>query len=864
MTETPRRSYWSGSNQELLALLKTGENGLSVREATARLSQTQKLGGRRRSAAKLLLDQFKSPIIVLLFCSAVLTFSLAYYDATSAGQRFSITDAPDGCIIVFILLTSGLLGFWQELSAADAVAKLVGLIQTKARVLRDGVASDVALNDVVPGDVICLSAGTIIPGDCRLLSAQDLFVNEAALTGESFPIEKCVAEMSAETPLSQRINSVHLGTHVVSGVGRAVVAYTGRETELGQISVRLESKPPETGFERGIRQFGQLLIKIVVVITVVVFGVKVGLQDRPLVDSLLVGLALAVGMTPQLLPAVTSVVLAAGAKAMAKRQVIVKQLLSIENLGNMTVLCSDKTGTLTEGKIDLHAALDLDGSPSEVVLWLAYLNASLQTGFSNPIDRAIRESADRSSSIEEARRAGQVCKIDEVPYDFVRKRLSVRIEQAGKKLLITKGAFAQVLACCTRLDEQTRCALETRYKAMSDEGLRILGLAIKECHQPQITKEDESEMTFVGFLAFADPPKADAQETIRHLRELGVAFKIITGDNRLVAASISRRVGMESPNIVTGAEVRTLNDSDLRQRAQEADIFAEVEPNQKERIILALKRSGQVVGYLGDGINDASALHAADVGISVSGAVDVAKEAAQVVLLKQDLGVLVQGVIEGRRTFSNTLKYVFFAIAANFGYMFSLAVASLFLSFEPLLASQILLVNLLADFPAMALATDNVDSEQIAKPRRWDTRFILRFMMSFGLASSCFDFLTFGTIYWLFKGLYSGDPEDFEKLFQTGWFIESTLTGLVILMVIRTQRPLLLSKPGRLFMITVLCVAIVTVYIPFSPFAKLMGFVRPTGTLLLVTIGIAGLYAVGMELVKRFFYRHLATRDYPR
>ncbi len=552
MLETPRRSYWTGSGDELLGQLDTSHNGLSSGEAAVRLAQTRKLGGHQRSAARLLLDQFKSPIILLLFCSAVLTFSLAYYDATIAGERFAITDAPDGCIIVFILLASGLLGFWQELSAADAVAKLVGLIQTRAEVLRDGAAIEVALDEVVPGDVICLSAGTVIPGDCRLLTAQDLFVNEAALTGESFPIEKGIAELDMETPLSQRTNSVHLGTHVVSGVGRAVVAYTGRDTELGKISVRLESKAPETGFERGIRHFGQLLIKIVLVITVIVFGVKVGLQDKPLVDSLLVGLALAVGMTPQLLPAVTSVVLAAGAKAMSKRQVIVKQLLSIENLGNMTVLCSDKTGTLTQGKIHLHAALDADGIDSQHVLWLAYLNASFQTGFANPIDQALRDYAIGSPTFLNLNPVDQVRKRDEIPYDFVRKRLSVRIEQAGRNLMITKGAFSQVLACCARSEEPTWPSIEARYKELSDQGLRVLGLAVKECHQPCITKEDESDMTFVGFLAFADPPKSDAQATIQQLRDLGIALKVITGDNRLVAASVSRKLAWNHPRSLPG------------------------------------------------------------------------------------------------------------------------------------------------------------------------------------------------------------------------------------------------------------------------------------------------------------------------
>jgi Mg2+-importing ATPase len=835
----PKSAFWSIEADHLLRELETTAEGLSQLEAEARLARANRLRPRRQSPWSLLWDQFKSPIIILLFCSAVLSYAL--------------DDRTNACIIVVILLASGLLSFWQEWGAADAVAKLMGMIETKATVLRDGQDREVPLEAVVSGDIVRLRAGALIPGDCRLLTGRDLFLNEAVLTGESFPSEKSAMALPAETPLGQRTNALYLGTHVISGLGTAVVAATGRDTEFGRISERLEHKQPETGFERGLRQFGQLLIKVVVVITVVVFAVKVGWQHRRLAESLQFALSLAVGMTPQLLPAITTVVLAAGAKAMSRQQVIVKQLLSIENLGSMTILCSDKTGTLTEGIIQLHDTLDIAGRPSQRVLQHAWYNAFLQTGFENPIDRAICEK--QKFSID------GVEKLDELPYDFVRKRLSVRIRQHGRRLLITKGALANILQCCTSVEtaggildqlESRREEIDRRFAEMSAQGLRVLGLAVREDDAPHLTKADERDMTFLGFLVFADPPKSDAKETLQQLRDLGVGLKIITGDNRAVAASISQRVGLEAPVIVTGSDLRTLSEEAVRQRAHEADVFAEVEPNQKEQIILALKHAGHVVGYLGDGINDASALHAADVGISVASAVDVAREAAQVVLLKQDLGVLVGGVREGRRTFANTLKYVFFAIAANFGYMFSLAVASLFLRFDPLLPFQILLVNLLADFPAMALATDAVDPEQIHRPRRWDVRFVTRFMLSFGLTSSMFDFLTFAAMW----TLYGFD----EGTFHTGWFVESTLTGLMIMLIIRTQRPFFLSRPGKLLSFACVLIAVVTVLLPYSPFAAPLEFVTPPPLLLPIVVGITLLYGLGMEVVKRLFYRYLAGR----
>jgi P-type Mg2+ transporter len=845
---TDNRSFWSIETDRLLNELGTSAQGLSSQEANRRLAQARHLKPHRASAWSLLLDQFKSPIILLLFCSAVLSLTL-------------LDDATNGLIIVFILIASGLLGFWQELSAADAIVKLLRMIETKVTVIRDGRDCEVRLDDVVPGDVVRLRAGDLIPGDCRLLSERDLFVNEAALTGESFPAEKSCGVLPEPTPLGQRVNSVFLGTNVVSGFATAAVVGTGPETEFGKISERLEQKQPETGFERGLRNFGMLLVKLVLIITVVVFAVKVGWQRREVAESLLVGLALAVGMTPQLLPAVTSVVLAAGAKAMARQRVIVKQLLSIENLGGMTVLCSDKTGTLTEGVVRLQDALDAAGRPCERVGRLAYLNAVFQTGFANPIDRAIQERREFDASGVE--------KLDEIPYDFSRKRLSVRVADGGKKMLVTKGALAQVLECCTHVAwtdgkpadlAEHREDIDRRFAEMSRDGLRVLGLATRALDAPRIGKEDERDMTFLGFLVFADPPKADTADTIAQLRDLGVALKIITGDNHAVATTISRQVGIASPDVVTGADLLALSGDAFVQRACRADIFAEVEPNQKEQIVLALKQAGEVVGYLGDGINDASALHAADVGISVDSAVDVAREAAQIVLLERDLGVLVRGVREGRRTFSNTLKYVFYVIAANFGYMFSLSVASLFLPFEPLLASQILLVNLIADFPAMALTTDSVDPEQIKRPRRWDVRFIVRFMMSFGFSSSIFDFMTFAALYYVFGELrHTVSAEAFEQLFHTGWFIESTLTGLMILTVVRTQRPFFLSRPGKLFLFAVVSMALLTVLLPYSPFAAALGFVEPPLNLLAIMLGITLLYGVGMEAVKRMFYRYYSS-----
>lgn len=840
----PISSFWSVPVDALLAQLGTSASGLSSDAVRNAKAGAQGLRRHRASTWSLLVEQFKSPIIILLFVSAVMSFFL--------------DDQTNAIIILFILAASGLLGFWQEWSAADAVERLLAVIETKTTVLRDGQPCEIAVEDVVPGDIVLLTAGNVIPGDGRLIESRDLYVNEAALTGESFPAEKTTDVLPVDQALSRRTNSVFLGTHVISGTGTAAIVATGAHTEFGHVSARLEESAPESGFERGLRNFGNLLIKVAVCITVIVFAVKLA-THKPLNESLLLALSLAVGMTPQLLPAITAVVMASGAKAMANVKVIVKQLIAIENFGSMTVLCSDKTGTLTEGAVRLHATHDLSGAVGERAFRCAYLNAYFQSGFTNPIDQAI--CAARTLDV-----AG-VTKLDEVPYDFARKRLSVLVEDGGQRIMITKGAMSNVLERCTQVETPSgqiediaahRSAIDQHFFTLSDAGFRVLGLATRRWDGTTIDKTDERDLTFLGFIIFFDPPKAGITDTLHQLRDLGIGLKIITGDNRVVAAAVGRQVGITHPEIVTGSELRQLSDEALCQRATHVDLFAEIEPNQKEQIILALKRTGQVVGYMGDGINDASALHAADVGISVATAVDVAKEAAQVVLLEHDLSVLIRGVREGRRTFANTLKYVFFVIAANFGYMFSLAVASISLRWllivrglepfdDPLLPGQILLVNLLADFPAMALASDSVDPELIQRPRKWDVKSLAKFMIVFGLSSSFFDFLTFGACLFLFHAD--------EVVFHSVWFVQSVLTGLIIMFIVRTQRPFYRSKPGGLFLFAVGAVSLATVALPFSPFNTSLGFTPLTPGMLAAIAVICVLYAMGIESVKTMFYR---------
>ncbi|MCC6128033.1 MAG: magnesium-translocating P-type ATPase, partial [Chlamydiae bacterium] len=674
--------------------------------------------------------------------------------------------------------------------------KLFRVVQINATVIRDRETKKIPLDHTVPGDIVQLGIGDVIPGDCFLLECRNLFVNEVSLTGESFSAEKMVGSSLAETALAKRTNVLFMGTHVVSGSAKALIMQTGLNTEFGKISQSLDKSAPETEFEKGVRSFGYLLLKVSLVFLIAIFALNVYLQ-RSFMESLLFSLALAVGLTPQLLPAIISINLSKGAKKMATKKVIVKRLSSIEDFGSMNILCSDKTGTLTSGKIQLESALNVGGKQSGKALLFGALNAHFQTGYSNPIDQAILAAAKLDLS--------HWSKLDEVPYSFERKRLSLLLSDGSESWMITKGAFEQILKICTKVEmaggnevdiSSLSKDLETFYKESSNKGFRTIGLAYRKNMQMNTLRpEDEQQMTFLGFLLFADALKEHVADDIAKLRELGIDLKVVTGDNRLMAMHLAEVLNISKESILTGEEMQKMDSESLVQLVKEKAIFAEIEPNQKESLILALKKAGNVVGYLGDGINDVTALHAADVSISVDTGADVTKEVADIVLLKKDLSVLQEGVKAGRVTFSNTQKYVFMASSANFGNMFSMAGASLFLNFLPLLSMQILLTNLMEDFPETTIATDHVDPERVLKPVKWNIGFIKKFMIVFGLISSIFDYATFGVLLWLNASI---------EQFRTGWFVESVVSAAFIVLIVRTFRPFYKSRTSKSLLIEVL------------------------------------------------------------
>jgi Mg2+-importing ATPase len=753
----------------------------------------------------------------------------------------------DAAIVLLIVFATVAVGYSREYQAQTAAAKLRRRIHARARVERGGQTIDIPLREVVPGDVVLLSAGSLVPADARLIDSTDCFVNQAILTGESFPVEKSAVEsVAADAALVERRNCVFQGTNVRNGTARCVAVRTGTHTEFGAIAHRLSLRPPETEFDRGIRRFGYLLTRTMFVMVLLVFTANL-LLGRPTTQTLLFSVALAVGLTPELLPAILSVNLARGARAMASHGVLVRRLSAIENLGSMDVLCTDKTGTLTEGTVRLEGAYDERGNADDGVLRLAALNASTQTGLTNALDEAILQAHPSD--------AGGAEKLGEVPYDFIRKRVSVVVREAdgGMPKLITKGAFEPLLLSCTRsadgadLDAARRADITRRFIELSNQGTRVLAVASRPVEErSSYGRSDEQDLEFQGILTFSDHPKEGVAQALCDLRSLGISVKMITGDAKLVAQHLARHVGMKPDRFLTGAQLDALHDEALWQAAEKTDLFVEVDPNQKERIILSLKKMGHVVGFLGDGVNDAPAMHAADTSLSVEDAVDVAREAADFVLLQRDLDVIRRGVVEGRRTFANTLKYVLITMSANLGNMISMAVASLWLPFLPLLASQILLNNFLSDIPAIGLADDAVDPELVGQPRRWDMRFIRRFMIEFGLISSAFDFVTFAALLALFASN--------AALFRTGWFTESLLTELAIALVVRTRRPFFRSRPGTLLLSTSAGVAAAALVLPYLPFATALGFAPLPFTALCIIVGITAIYVLTTELYKPKFY----------
>lgn len=836
--ETP---FWALPATQLMSKYGTRATGLSSGEARQRLARCGRNSvaqGERFLAVSVLIRQFRSPLVLILVVAAAVS--------TLVGEQ------NDAVIIILIVLVSSILSFMQEYRASRAVEALRKRIAKRAVVLRDGTPNTISAVDVVPGDIVQLSAGNLIPADGLILEARDFNVGEAALTGEAFPVPKFPGLMEPDAPLSRRSNSVFAGTSVRSGTASVIAIRTGGTTEFAAIAAAIERQSPETEFAGGIRRFGYLMTQIMLVIVIVVFSANL-LLDRPLADSLLFSIALAVGLSPELLPAIISITLSRGARTMARNGVLVRRLEAIENLGSMDLLCTDKTGTLTEGVVRLDGCLDVNGKPSPRIYLWARLNASMQTGLQNPLDEAI-------VAADCAPEYSLYSKIDEVPYDFVRKRLSVvvRMERhTDSDLLICKGAVENVLSVCSAvldggavmpLTDTQRQMIDEKFRGWSTQGFRVLALAIrKSTPLPAYGREQEEDLCFAGFLLFLDPPKAGIAETVAALARRGISLKMITGDNRHVAVHLAKTIGLHSSHVMTGDELSKMTRDSLLARAPDVDLFVEIDPNQKERVIETLRHAGHVVGYLGDGINDAPALHEADVGISVDGAVDVAREAADIVLLKRDLNVLLRGIDDGRKSFANTMKYISITTSANFGNMISMALASMFLPFLPLLAKQILLNNLLSDLPALAIADDNVDRADTRIPRRWNISYVRRFMVSFGLVSSLFDFVTFAALVLVAKAA--------PATFQTAWFVESLLTELGIVLIVRTRSMFWRSKPGGLLSLLTLTTAIVAVILPYAPLAHWLGFVPlpwPITTgLLLITAAYLGV----SEVTKHWFIR---------
>ena len=841
MNKASGGAFWQTPLDELERQLGASSNGLNSTEAATRLLRygANTLNSRQKYSFLLkVLSRFRNPLVLILLVAAVISGFTG--------------DVASLVIISTMVLLSVLLDSVQEYRAEQAAEQLKVSVALKEQVLRDGREITIRADQLVLGDVVLLAAGDMVPADGRLLEARDFFVNEGLLTGESYPTEKHVAaEGTANVDVAQAANAAFMGTSVVSGSAKLLLCATGNATQLGEISATLRHTPPPAALERGVYEFGILIVRLTVLLVLFVLLVNTFFH-RPLLESFLFALALAVGLTPELLPMIVSVTLARGAMRMAKQKVIVKRLAAIHDLGSMDVLCTDKTGTLTEAKIALIRHITLSGADSERVLELAWLNSHFESGLRSPLDAAILEHA---SSIP----AGWI-KIDEVPFDFERRRVSVLLEHGGRRILVIKGAPEDVLKLSSRyelsgendtqpFDAAALARANTQFQTLCEEGFRVLGIAWREepASQTHVVVSDEHDFVFAGYAAFLDPPKASAGQAIAALERSGVGIKIITGDNERVTQYVCTQLDIPIEGLLTGTELAALSEEALSARIEETNLFCRVNPSQKNRIILALKRRGHVVGYLGDGINDAPSLHTADVGISVDGAVDVAKDAADIILLEHDLEVVERGVREGRRTFGNIMKYIMMGTSSNFGNMFSMAGASLILPFLPMLPIQVLLNNFLYDLSEVPIPMDDVDDELLAQPRHWDIKFIRNFMLVLGSVSSIFDFLTFGLLLWVFNAT--------ETLFQTGWFMESLATQVLVIFVIRTRGSPLRSRPNPLLAGTSLIVAAVGVLLPYTAIGRWFGFVPLPLTFLAALGAMVVCYLVLAEGVKRWFYR---------
>jgi len=833
-------AFWNLALEELLQRLQADPAGLSWAEARKRL---------RRYGPNLLRAEPRSAVLWAFL--RLLGNPLVVVLLAASGLSIALGDPTGGSIIIAIVALSVGVNFRVEYRARKAVEEIRRQMPTTAGVLRDGREAALPVADLVPGDVLRLAAGDLVPADCRLLEAKDLHVREAALTGESLPVDKAAGDLPAGAhALAEAVNSVFLGTSVETGAALALVVRTGSRTALGQIAERLASQPPETEFGRGMRHFGWLITRVILLLVLFVLLVNL-LLHRPLLESFLFSVALAVGMTPEMMPMIITVTLARGARRMARNKVLVKQLPAIEDFGSVDILCTDKTGTLTEGDVALARHVDLWGEDSPEVLRLAYLNSYYQSGVRNALDAAVLR--------HEHPPVSDYAKRDEIPFDFTRKRLSVVLSRGEELLLVAKGEAESMLQMCATalvkgvarpMDEALRAAAAQTFQALSGQGYRTLAVAFRALEgRESYGPAEERDMTLAGFAAFLDPPKAGVGADLAALGRSGIRVVVLTGDNPYVTRKVARDVGLPADAIFTGEQVDAMDDAALAWHAEQGALFARMSPRQKNRVILALKARGHVVGYLGDGINDAPSLHTADVGISVAGGVSVAKEAANIILLDKDLAVLKQGVLEGRRCFANITKYVLMSTSSNFGNMFSMAAAALLLPFLPMLPTQILLNNFLYDSAQLGLPGDRVDEALLARPKRWRVAFIRQFMTLMGPLSSLYDFLTFALLLGLFNGWSN------PALFRTGWFVESLATQTLVVLVIRTAGRPWRSRPSRTLALGVASVTLLGALLPYAPGARWLGFTPLPPGLVAVVAGLTMTYLLLVEAAKTWFYR---------
>jgi len=836
-----------------LAQLKTTPNGLDPTEIEARLEQfgpNEIAREKRQTWLMRLWDNVKNPLVILLVLLGVISFATGDLRAT--------------IMILAMVLLGIVLRYFQESRADHAAEQLRAMVTTTATVIREGKRQEIQLKELVPGDIVTLSAGDMIPADVRLLSAKDLFLNQSALTGESLPVEKTpgVTDDSVQNPLEIG-NLCFQGSNVESGTGTAVVVLTGGETYFGSLASSITGQRQLTSFDKGITSFTWLMIGFMLVMVPLVFLFN-GLSKHNWLEAFLFALAVAVGLTPEMLPMIVTVNLSKGAIAMSRKKVIVKRLNAIQNFGAMDVLCTDKTGTITEGRIVLEKYLDVRGTPSPRVLHYGYMNSYYQTGLKNLMDEAILNHVDLNDDlqVDELYR-----KIDELPFDFQRRRMSVIVENnQNQHILICKGAVEEIMRLSTHVEINGEILdvlpehnehRKRRIQELNAEGYRVIAIAYRmfpgENDEPHYTVRDESDLTLLGYMAFLDPPKQSAQEALEKLNEHSVAVKILTGDNDAVTVSICKQVGLPVEHILLGSDIEAMDETQLAEAAETISVFAKLSPVHKERIIHALQSKGHVVGFMGDGINDAPALKAADVGISVNSAVDIAKESSDIILLESSLLVLEQGVLEGRRVFGNIVKYIKMAASSNFGNMFSVLGGSLFLPFVPMLPIQVLTNNMLYDFSQTAIPTDEVDAEWLKKPRKWAIGELRRFILVIGPISSIFDYATYFIMLYIFNSWAN------PALFHTGWFVESLFTQTLIVHVIRTNKiPFIQSRASKPLMFTSLAIVAVGAYLPYSPLAGALGLVALPPLYWLLLAGMLICYVLLTQVVKTWFVRKFA------